>query len=93
MHSVLELYLQPKAIVLNVKNPTDFTKLIKLESGCWCLTPIILPTQEAEIRRIVVQILPWQILLKTLSQKNPSQKRACGVAQGVGPEFKLQYCK
>jgi hypothetical protein len=26
-------------------------------------------------------------------EKNPSQKRAGGVAQGVGPEFKLQYCK
>jgi hypothetical protein len=24
-------------------------------------------------------------------QNNPSQKRAGGVAQGVGPEFKLQY--
>jgi hypothetical protein len=23
--------------------------------------------------------------------KNPSQKRAGGVAQGAGPEFKLQY--
>jgi hypothetical protein len=26
-------------------------------------------------------------------KKNPSQKRAGGVAQGVGPEFKLQYLK
>jgi hypothetical protein len=26
-------------------------------------------------------------------KKNPSQKRAAGVAQGVGPEFKLQYRK
>jgi hypothetical protein len=26
-------------------------------------------------------------------KKNPSQKRAGGVAQGVGPEFKPQYCK
>jgi hypothetical protein len=26
--------------------------------------------------------------------KNPSQKRASGVAQGIGPpEFKPQYCK
>jgi hypothetical protein len=32
---------------------------------------------------------------ETVSQKNPSQKRAAGVAQGVGPEFKsqYQYCK
>jgi hypothetical protein len=25
--------------------------------------------------------------------KNPSQKRADGLAQGVGPEFKPWYCK
>jgi hypothetical protein len=25
--------------------------------------------------------------------KNPSQNRAGGVARGVGPEFKPQYCK
>jgi hypothetical protein len=24
-------------------------------AGCWWLTPVILPTQEAEIRRIMVQ--------------------------------------
>jgi hypothetical protein len=36
-----------------------------------------------------------QIVLKTLSQKKKkkSQKRAGGVAQGVSPEFKLQFCK
>jgi hypothetical protein len=32
-----------------------------------------------------------QIIQETLSQKNPSQKRAGRVAQGVGPEFKPQY--
>jgi hypothetical protein len=26
-------------------------------------------------------------------KKNPSQKKASGVAQGEGPEFKLQYRK
>jgi hypothetical protein len=26
-------------------------------------------------------------------KKNPSQKRADGVTQGVDPEFKPQYCK
>jgi hypothetical protein len=30
---------------------------------------------------------------ETLSEKNPSQKRAGGGAQGVGPEFKPQYHK
>jgi hypothetical protein len=34
-----------------------------------------------------------QIVPETLSQKNPSQKKAGGMAQGVDPEFKPQYCK
>jgi hypothetical protein len=56
--------------------------------------PAILATQEAEIRRIEVRSQPGQSVLKTLSQKNPSQKkRAGGVAQGVDPEFKPQYCQ
>jgi hypothetical protein len=46
---------------------------------------------EAEIRGITVQSQPKKIVSKTLSQKNPSQKRAGGVAQGVGSEFKPQY--
>jgi hypothetical protein len=51
--------------------------------------PVILTTQKAEIRRIVVQSQPWQIVCKTLIlEKNPSQKRAGGMAQGEGPEFK-----
>jgi hypothetical protein len=60
---------------------------------CWWLTPVILPTQEAEIRRIVVRSQPRQIVHKTLSRKKPLQKRAGRVAQGVGLEFKPQYCK
>jgi hypothetical protein len=28
-----------------------------------------------------------------LKKKKPSQKRASGVAQGVGPEFKPKYAK
>jgi hypothetical protein len=32
-----------------------------------------------------------QIVHETLSQKNPSQERVGGVAEGVGPEFKPQY--
>jgi hypothetical protein len=51
--------------------------------------PVILATQEAEIRKIVGS-QPEQIVGKTLSQKNPSQKRAGEVTQGVGPEFKPQ---
>jgi hypothetical protein len=57
------------------------------------LTPVILGSQEAEIRRIKVRSQPGQIVRKTLSQKNPSQKRAGGEAEDVGPKFEPQYCK
>jgi hypothetical protein len=55
--------------------------------------PVILATQEAEIRRIEVRSQPKQIVRETLSQKCPTQKRVGGVAQGEGPEFKAQYHK
>jgi hypothetical protein len=35
--------------------------------GHWWLTPVLLATQEAEIRRIMVQIQPRQIVFETLS--------------------------
>jgi hypothetical protein len=58
------------------------------------LTPVILATQEAEIRRIKVQSQPGQIVHKTLSQKKKkSQKRSGGVAQAVGPESKPRTAK
>jgi hypothetical protein len=41
----------------------------------------------------MVQTQPGKILCETLSRKYPTQKRAGRVAQGVGPEFKPQYCK
>jgi hypothetical protein len=56
---------------------------------CQWLMPVILAAQEAEIKRIMVWGQPGQLVLETLFGKNPSQKRAGGVAQGVGPEFKL----
>jgi hypothetical protein len=55
--------------------------------------PVILATQEAEIRTISVQSQPLHILGETLSQKYLSQKRDGGVAQGVSPKFKSQYHK
>jgi hypothetical protein len=58
-----------------------------------CLTPVILATQEAEIRRITVLSQSRQIVHKTLSQKNSLQQCSGGMAQGVGSEFKSQYCK
>jgi hypothetical protein len=54
---------------------------------CQWLTPVILATQEAEIRRIMIQSQPRQIVRETLSRKNSShkkkKKRAGGVAQGL----------
>jgi hypothetical protein len=52
--------------------------------------PIIPATQEAEIRRFVVQKAnsSWDPILK-----KKSRKRAGGVAQGIGPEFKPQHYK
>jgi hypothetical protein len=39
------------------------------------LTPVILATQEAEIRRIEVQSQPGQIVLETQQQKVPNNKK------------------
>jgi hypothetical protein len=48
--------------------------------------PVILATQEAEIRRIMVRNQPQDPLSKKLITKMASR-----VAQGVGPECKSQY--
>jgi hypothetical protein len=53
---------------------------------------VILAIQEAEIRRVAVQSQYGETVCESLS-KNPSQNRAGGVAQGVGPEFRPQYCQ
>jgi hypothetical protein len=53
-------------------------------AGHQCLKPVVLAIWEAEIRRITVQNQPGKIIHKTLSRKNPPQKRARGVARGIG---------
>jgi hypothetical protein len=63
------------------------------KAGHWWLTPVILAVQETEIRRIMVQSQPGQIVRKRLSQKiHHTHNRAGRVAQGEGSEFKPQYC-
>jgi hypothetical protein len=47
---------------------------LETKAGCWLFIPVILATQEAEIRRIKVQSQPKQIVLKILSPKYPSKK-------------------
>jgi hypothetical protein len=58
--------------------------------------PIILASQKAEVKRIVVGSQLGHIVCKTLSQKTchtKSRVGADGVTEGIGPEFKPQYHK
>jgi hypothetical protein len=64
---------------------------LKKKTGCvarcqW-LTPVILATQEAEIRRIVIRSQPWQIILQdSISKKKDiTKERVAGVTQVIGP--------
>jgi hypothetical protein len=54
------------------------------------LTTVILATQEAEIRKIIVWGLPRQIVNEILSQKHSIQKRAGRMAQ-VGEHLHNSY--
>jgi hypothetical protein len=55
--------------------------------------PVIIATEKAEIMRIVVQSQPQDNSSQEPILKIPNTKRAGGVAQGVGPEFKSEYQK
>jgi hypothetical protein len=57
-------------------------------------TPVILATQKAKIRRIAVRSQPWaNSFSRPYVEKIHHKKGLGGMAQGVGPEFKLQYRK
>jgi hypothetical protein len=63
-----------------------------METGCQWLMLVILATQETDQENRSLK--PAQTNVReTLTCKKPSQKRAGGVAQGVGPEFKPLYQK
>jgi hypothetical protein len=54
---------------------------------------VILATQEADIRRIAIQSQPGEIICKTLSWKNPLQKKGWWSGSRYRPKFKPQYLK
>jgi hypothetical protein len=53
--------------------------------------PVILATQETEIRRIMVQSQTGQIVHETLSRKTLHKNRADGVAQSEGQTSTFIY--
>jgi hypothetical protein len=69
-------------------------KLLKnsCRTGHQWLVPVIPATQQAEVRRITVRSQLRQIVLNPI-EKTHYKKRAGGVAQGEGPEFKPQHWK
>jgi hypothetical protein len=50
--------------------------------------PVILATQEAEIRNTVVQIQPRQIVHETLSQKKPITKKKKRLVEWSGSRYR-----
>jgi hypothetical protein len=50
------------------------------------------PPLEAEVHNQHLKPTGQNSLSDPIS-KNPSQKKTDGEAQGIGPEFKFQYCK
>jgi hypothetical protein len=65
--------------------PGSSFSFLQCSAGLWWLISVVLATLDAEIRRIVTWSQPRQTVRETLSQKNPIQKRAGGVAQGSRP--------
>jgi hypothetical protein len=63
---------------------------MEMTAGCQWLTPIILATLEAKIRKIKVQGQSGQIVQETPISKITTTKWTGGVAQAQSPEFKPQ---
>jgi hypothetical protein len=72
--------------------PQNRISKIHFKLGHRWLMPVIPPTQEERLGGSWFETNPGQIVHKTVSGRNPSQK-AGNVAQGVGPELKSQYHK
>jgi hypothetical protein len=62
-----------------------------LQARHWWLTPIILATQEAEIKRLLIRSQPGKIVCETLSQQYPTLKRDGRLAQVVEPLLSRQF--
>jgi hypothetical protein len=60
--------------IFYIPNKSKILPFSQFKPKAQCLTPVILATQEAEIRKIMVRSQPRQIVPKILSQKYPSQK-------------------
>jgi hypothetical protein len=68
-------------------------KIVAIIPGCQWLTPIILATQEADQEDSSSKPTQANSLRDPISKKTHHKERASGMAQGVGPELKPQYCK
>jgi hypothetical protein len=88
-----------EALTLNPGAAKKKKKVIVFAGHEW-LTPVIMPVSYSEGR--VQEYLSskstkanslWDTISKKKKKKKPSQKRADGLAQGGGPEYKCQYWK
>jgi hypothetical protein len=72
------------------KKKKKFSLSLKLKTTR-CLTPVILATQKQKSGGLWFKASSSKQFTRPYLKKNPSQKRASGVAQGVCPEFKKNF--